>query len=262
MQEEVAASARAHGGGSGPGRDAASGVGVVALGIMCKAPRPGVSKTRLAASLGNETAAGLAARFIADVAATVERVTAPGVARGYAVFAPLDGEEAIRALVPASFGVLPQLGADLGAALRGAMRRLLAEGHAGAVLINADSPTLPPALLERAVAALRQPGERLVLGPAADGGYTLIGLKEDRPELFSDIPWSTSEVLAETLHRAAGLNLAVELLPAWYDVDDLPSLRILQDELAGRRPGFAEPDLVPSPARATAAYMTQAGLIG
>ena len=71
-----------------------------------------------------------------------------------------------------------------------------------------------------------------MLGPAADGGYYVIGVKQAQDRLFEDIAWSTEKVLAQTIERAAELGLAVELLPQWYDVDDCDSLHRLCRELS------------------------------
>lgn len=91
----------------------------------------------------------------------------------------------------------------------------------------------------------------MVLGPATDGGYTLIGVKRDHPELFADIPWSTSDVFRLTLERAASIALAVETLPIWYDIDDALTLQYLRDEITGSALPFALPDLIGGPALAT-----------
>src|SRR5205807_3834985 len=82
-----------------------------------------------------------------------------------------------------------------------------------------------------AARALAAPGDRLVLGPAEDGGYYLIGLKQPHRRLFEDIAWSTERVLRQTLDRAAELGLQTVTLPSWYDVDDVVSLRRLIGEL-------------------------------
>ncbi len=71
-----------------------------------------------------------------------------------------------------------------------------------------------------------------MLGPSEDGGYYLIGLKHPHHELFDRIAWSTADVLAHTIERAAAINLPVELLPTWYDVDDAGTLRLLCEELS------------------------------
>jgi glycosyltransferase A (GT-A) superfamily protein (DUF2064 family) len=133
--------------------------------------------------------------------------------------------------LPANFSLLAQHGATLGDRLLRATEELLAYGYESVCLVNGDTPTLPPACLAAAVEALRRPGERLVLGPAEDGGYYLIGLKRAQTPLFAGIPWSTAQVCALTVERARASNLAVELLPHWYDLDDAASLGRLCAEL-------------------------------
>ena len=99
-------------------------------------------------------------------------------------------------------------------------------------LVNSDGPTLPPSLLRRAVSLLLPPGDRVVLGPADDGGYYLIGTKHAHAHLFTDITWSTDIVAEQTRARVRELGLDLVELPPWYDVDDEPSLRRLVAELA------------------------------
>src|SRR6185503_16710993 len=120
----------------------------------------------------------------------------------------------------------------------GAARDLLSAGHDCALLVNGDSPTLPTQLLADAVCALRRAGDRMVLGPASDGGYYLIGLKRAHRHVFTDIPWGTGDVARLTLARAEEIGLEAVLLPEWYDVDDAESLDWLHAELAGRSPRF------------------------
>jgi rSAM/selenodomain-associated transferase 1 len=228
-----------------------------ALGIMCKAPRPGRTKTRLAAHLGPEQAALLSACFLRDVADAVLAVPETLGRQGYGVYAPAGSEAELAAIMPPAFRLLLQEGSDFGVVLGTAVQRLLADGHDCVVLINSDSPTLPTALLSAAVVALRRTGDRVVLGPAIDGGYTLIGLKRDHPELFADIPWSTGDVLRLTLERAADSALEVEMLPLWYDIDDAATLRLLQEEIAGTPPAFAAAGVIGGRAAATRAMLAQ-----
>jgi hypothetical protein len=122
-------------------------------------------------------------------------------------------------------------------------------------VINSDSPTLPPRLVETAIEALRLPGDRLVLGPATDGGYYLIGLKRPHARLFEGVRWSTPEVLPATLDRAAEIGLPVTLLPVWYDIDDAETFGLLEAEIAGRPLPFAEPGLAGGPAACTRAFL-------
>jgi len=97
------------------------------------------------------------------------------------------------------------------------------------IAINTDGPSLPVDYLTDAVQTLEKVD--LVLGPGEDGGYYLVGMKQPRPEIFKDIPWSTREVLSQTLKKVETLNLTTDQTPYWYDVDILPDLLRLQDEL-------------------------------
>ena len=215
-----------------------------AIGIICKAPQPGRSKTRLAMAIGEVAASELSACFLRDVAAAIEAVPEVLGRRGYGVYAPADGELIMRKLLPAGFGLLLQAGDDLGFVLLGATSALLDAGHDCVLLVNGDSPTLPSRLLVQAIECLRERGDRMVLGPASDGGYYLIGLKHPHEHLFTGIAWGTETVARSTCERANEIGLATTLLPEWYDVDDVKTLRWLQDELAGgstrfRAGGFA-----------------------
>jgi hypothetical protein len=98
------------------------------------------------------------------------------------------------------------------------------------------------------MAELRRPGDRIVLGPAIDGGYYLIGLKRPHAVLFHAVEWSTSPVLAQTLASAAGVAVQLALLPKWYDVDDLGSLQLLLHDLFGAGNPLAVDGLNAAPA--------------
>ena len=210
----------------------------VAVAIICKTPRPGHSKTRLSPPLRPEECAGISACFIQDISSTIASVAGDGRAHGYAVYTPAGTEAELRALLPDRFGLVLQGDGDLGARLDKGISDLIAAGHVGAILINSDSPTLPRALLDAAVEAVLC-GDNLVISPALDGGYTLIGLSKPHPHLFADIPWSTDVVYELTLKRAREINLPVIALHGWYDVDDGASYAMLERELNGVRPPFA-----------------------
>lgn len=206
-----------------------------AIGVICKAPRPGTAKSRLAAAVGPEIAAELSSCFLRDVAAAIEAISKDVGRRGYGVYAPAGAEDILRRLLPPSFGLLLQADADLGNVLFGATRDLLAVPHDRVILVNGDSPTLPTRLLVEAIEALRAPGDRIVLGPATDGGYYLIGLKNAHRAVFSRIEWSTPSVAQTTLQRAQEIALDVTLLPEWYDIDDAETFRWLREELGETR---------------------------
>lgn len=227
----------------------------VAIGIMCKTPRPGMSKTRLKGVVDGTDAAELSIAFIRDVAHTVEGLSVSVGCKGYAVYAPAGSEAELEAIVPPSFDLLLQADQDFGVVLHAAAETLLAAGHDSVILVNSDSPTLPPCLLMAAVAALRADGDRVVLGPAIDGGYYLIGLKQAHADVFADIAWSTPAVLDQTLRSVERAGLPVVLLPPWYDVDDAATFALLEAELAGNPPPFAELGLKGGDASATRAFL-------
>jgi len=227
-------------------------VQAIAIGIFCKTPIPGASKTRLSPPLRPDECAALSACFIHDLATTIGELTREGDVTGYAVYTPAGSERPLRALLPGNFRLLLQRDGDFGTRLATATQELL-NNHAGAILVNADSPTLPGSILRAAVDATRRGG--IVLSPALDGGYTLIGLSRMHERLFADIPWSTSQVHQATVERAAEMGVPVVSVPGWYDIDDAESLSVLQSELAGEILPFAQAGLRGAPAPATRAYL-------
>lgn len=233
----------------------------IAVAVICKTPAPGQSKTRLSPPLRPDECAAISACFIADLTATIARVAEHGDAAGYAVYTPAGTETALRSLLPPGFGLVLQGEGDLGDRLHRGIADLLAAGHAGAMLINSDSPTLPRTILRAAVDALKG-GDRVVLGPAVDGGYTLIGLTRAHARLFADIPWSTADVYRLTLERAREIGVPVVELPAWYDVDDATSYAWLEDEVDGMAPSFAAAGTVGEPAPHTAAFVRNRRVTG
>lgn len=211
----------------------------IAAAIMCKTPKPGHSKTRLSPPLLPEECASLSACFIQDIAHTIDCIADGGGVTGCAVYTPAGSEQTLRKLLPEGFELTLQCEGDFGVRLLHGVTALLNAGHRGAILINSDSPTLPASILRSAVAALRG-GDCVVLSPAIDGGYTLIGLSKPHARLFEDIPWSTNRVYDLTLERARDIGLRVVALAPWYDVDDADSLQILEQELSGSIPKFSQ----------------------
>jgi hypothetical protein len=153
---------------------------------------------------------------------------------GCAVYTPVGSETALLSLLPDGFVLLPQVEGDFGERLFHGIDGLL-QSHDGVLLVNSDSPTLPAKILRAAVEAVRG-GDNVVLSPAIDGGYTLIGLSRPHRRLFEEIEWSTATVFQRTLDRAADIGLPVVTVPGWYDVDEEADLRRLEDELLGTPP--------------------------
>ncbi len=202
-----------------------------ALAIMTKAPRAGQVKTRLTPPLNPEEAAALNRCFLRDLSAAIDN--AGDGSRGICCYTPVGAEEVYRDILPARFQLIAQREGTLEARLIGAVEDLLSVGFSAVCLINSDSPTAPGAVFAEAARILSAPNEQLVLGPADDGGYYLIGMKKLYPRLFHEIDWSTDRVLAQTLERAAEIGLAVHLLPSCYDVDDRTTLARLCQDLLG-----------------------------
>jgi len=204
---------------------------------MVKAPRSGEVKTRLVPPLRAEEASQLSVCFIKDILTNLLTVSGSLPVDCYAAYSPPGSEALFRGFLPQQVRLLPPRSVGLANSLPDAIEDLTASGYEGACLVNADSPTLPTSLLVDAITSLRAPGDRVVLGPATDGGYYLIGLKQPHRHLFHDIAWSTERVYRQTAERASSIGLELVTLPAWYDVDDAASFSWLCRELlGGRRP--------------------------
>jgi len=212
-----------------------------AIAVMAKAPRAGQVKTRLVPPLLPQEARALSAAFLRDTTENIRLAAAAAPIDAFVAFAPAGTEASFDGLLAAGTRMLLADGAvemppridGFGCSLWHAANALLASGYGSVCLLNSDSPTLPTAFLRQAADALGAPGDRVVLGPAVDGGYYLLGLKAPHTRLFEDISWSTEHVAVETSARAEALDLEVVTLPTWYDVDDRASLMRLRDQLFG-----------------------------
>lgn len=184
-----------------------------------KEPRPGQVKTRLARDLGAELAASLYRRL-----AELElRHTQPeaGEYERVVYFAPAGAEPEIASWLPGET-LEAQSGADLGARMARAFEQVLERGARRAVIVGSDVPWVSRGHVRQALAALE--AHDVALGPTGDGGYYLLALARPLPELFERMPWSTPQVLPETLARAAALGLSVSGLEPLDDIDTLVDL--------------------------------------
>lgn len=178
--------------------------------VLAKSPRPGEVKTRLAPAVGPDGAAALARAFLDDTLALARSFPWARVA------VAVDGDASLLE-IPHDVEVWPQGTGDLGERMGRALLRALARGGR-AILIGADSPGLPPRLVEAARSALRAGGA--VLGPADDGGFYLVGLDRCEEGLLSDLPWSRSDTLAHAEARLRRSGRAVARTGRWFDVDE------------------------------------------
>ncbi len=186
--------------------------------VFAREPVLGRVKTRLARAVGDEAALALHRAFLADVIAL-----AHGVAERTVL--AVAGDPNHRELAGLSLERVAQSDGDLGARMDRAIRDSLSYGPV--CIIGSDSPTLPRQDVAGAFIELER--QDIVIGPAGDGGYWLIGARQEIPELFADIPWSTAAVLPETLRRLQGRRYA--LLPQHHDVDEPSDLARLRSEL-------------------------------
>jgi rSAM/selenodomain-associated transferase 1 len=224
-----------------------------AMAVMAKASFAGRTKTRLVPPLTEHEAAQLNTQFLRDCADNLLAAGALADANGWMAYSPAGSEAFFREHLPDSIGLLQTVRPTLGECLCHAAETLLSAGHGAVCLINSDSPTLPVGYLVTAAQALAAPGDRIVLGPATDGGYYLIGMKRLHAGIFEGISWSTNRVLEQTLARAEDLGLAVFSLPSWYDVDDAGTLQTLIGEVIDGRPFRATETA--APAAWTRAYL-------
>jgi rSAM/selenodomain-associated transferase 1 len=195
-----------------------------ALIVFARAPTPGKAKTRLIPALGEQQTAELYRCFLLD---TLERMSPVDASLRVAVADETD-VDAVRGLasqVCPHCEVITQVGGDLGQRMEHSLRQVLDGGHPAAVIIGADSPSLP---LPRIGDALHLASQAdLVLGPCIDGGYYLIGLPAVVPSLFRGISWGSPTVLLDTLQIAKEGGQSVALLEPWYDVDTPHDLALL-----------------------------------
>jgi uncharacterized protein len=195
--------------------------------VFAKSPKPGKVKTRLQPAVSPQIAAALHAACIADTMQLVRKVRGCEVivfaAGGASYFRKLAKKPGTGARLP----VLPQRGVDLGARMASAFRKCFGMGYRQAVVIGTDTPWMGADRVRRAFADMKR--NDVVIGPAEDGGYYLLGMRKFVAEIFREIPWSTERVLDLTLEKITVLKLRGKLLRRDFDLD-----RPMDLEKAGR----------------------------
>jgi rSAM/selenodomain-associated transferase 1 len=205
--------------------------------LLARAPSA-KGKTRLTAHLSEAVARSLRELLLLDTLAAARGT-------GYPVkvcFTPDDAREEMRRLV-GDAALVVQRGADLGARMRHALRDGLAAGARAVVVIGSDLPTLPSRHVVRAfdeLEGLVSPAAPcdIVLGPAEDGGFYLIGARHDLPDIFAGVAWGQRDVLARVSASAEHAGVLVRYAPTWWDVDAPEDLRRCQgyEEFIGDNP--------------------------
>lgn len=192
--------------------------------IFAKQPQAGQTKTRLCPPFSLAEAALIYEAMLHDMLALTNGVVE---VERWLFYAPTaTAADYFKGLAP-QMHALPQHGADLGARLIDAFANAFAAGATSVVVIGTDTPDLPEAYINQAFTLLESTAVDVIFGPATDGGYYLVGARTNWPELFTDIPWSTAEVLSASLHKAATAGISTMLLPEWYDIDTLHDLQQL-----------------------------------
>jgi rSAM/selenodomain-associated transferase 1 len=218
------------------------------LGLFAKWPAPGQVKTRLAARTSALWAAQAARAFLLDLLDRLAGVNA----RRVLAFSPPEAEADIAGLVHGRFGLTTQGDGDLGRRMAMFFTEQFRSGSERVVLLGSDSPTVPVAYVEQAFRELDRAD--VVLGPATDGGYYLVGCKGRVPPVFHEIPWSSPRVLRDTVARLADPSWRLAVLPPWYDVDTLDDWWLLRGHMqamrrAGLDPGVPHTEAVGDPPR-------------
>lgn len=202
---------------------------VRAVGVIAKAPVVGKVKTRLVPPLDPEQAAQLYGAFLRDTLLKALTVPETSVTLFHP---PVDDPSTLDELLPAGVTCVEDTGSGLSDGMQQAFDYCFNHNATVAVLIGADLPTLPASFINEAFTVLECSGDDVVLGPSADGGYYLIGLRAVQPVLFDRMVWSTSDVLKQALDRARRAGLQVALLGTWHDIDDPSDLLQLMREFA------------------------------
>lgn len=187
--------------------------------VVCKAPERGRVKTRLAKDIGEERAYHVYSILMATLFANLS------AGAGYDVCACVDGDIAL--VQAGTVDPIKQHGASLGERIINAIKDC--SSYPVQIVIGSDTPNITVQIVQQAVTSLD--AADIVIGPAHDGGYYLIGMKQLHEGLFEGISWSTEHVLEQTLERATSAGLSVVQLPALRDIDTVDDLTAVMPEL-------------------------------
>ena len=194
------------------------------IAVFAREPVPGKVKTRLIAALGERQALVLHEQMLARIAATIN---ASELAELNLWVTSNPSHEYFLSLCN-EMNIFVQVAGDLGEKMAFTVdHTLVTEAAKSVIIVGTDCPVMDAAYLDSALAALRS-GTDVVIGPAEDGGYVLIGMGRPLPQIFADIPWSSDRVLAETVSRLKASQLTYHLLPMLWDVDIPADLQRLQ----------------------------------
>ncbi len=203
----------------------------VALVIMAKEPRAGLTKTRLCPPFSYQHAAEFAEAILLDTLDLVNQIKEIQLA---IAITPPTAQNYFEKIIPDQGILVPVEGHDIGECIYYAMTQLLSAGYKKVIALNADGPSLP---IEHIYAAIKVLDEKeVVLGPGEDGGYYLIGVKKIQKNIFKNIEWSTDRVFKKTIENIEKLGLSYEVTPSWYDIDTASDVQRLYAEIKNLQP--------------------------
>jgi rSAM/selenodomain-associated transferase 1 len=190
--------------------------------FFIKDPGKGRVKTRLASAVGDKIAANLYRRFLLEMLFTLNR----GTFLFYLCYTPLDSLNDLKDWLGDHYLYMPQIGGHLGERMKNGFLEAFSMNFKRVVLVGSDIPDLPLDFIEEAFASLQE--QDGVIGPSLDGGYYLIGFKNQSfsPRVFDGIRWGTETVLEETMKVFKREELTVHTLKPLRDIDTAGDLRI------------------------------------
>jgi len=199
--------------------------------ILAKNPFTTRVKTRLAEEIGENAACGIYTRMLYQTLNLLVSEPMADTSLTLSLFSPED-RDYFQAAYP-ELAINQQAGKDLGARIQHALQQAFHKGAHKALVIGSDLPFMHWDLLHQAFSLLRD--KAIVLGPALDGGYYLIGMQAPGVDVFQEIPWSTADVLKVTLQKARAAGFQPLLLPEHRDIDHKSDLEAWQAGLMDRR---------------------------
>jgi rSAM/selenodomain-associated transferase 1 len=193
--------------------------------VFVKLPEAGKVKARLSTDLNEDTVCRLYKFFVLDLLDTLRKLR-----HTFRIcFYPADAEAEMADWLGRDLFYIPQAGKDLGERMKNAFIHTFSQGYSEVLLIGSDIPDLPGPLIEEAFEGLKN--NEVVIGPAFDGGYYLIGFRKNTflPGIFQGMHWGTDTVFAKTMEIFKRNRCRVHALTKWRDVDRLDDLRALFD---------------------------------
>jgi len=203
--------------------------------VFAREPEVGFIKTRLTGHLAPEKIVRLYCAFLKDTLQLARQVQCEERLVAYIS----QGEPRYLQEIADGFSLWPQEGADLGQRMSAAMSRCFHSGpEARPIIIGSDTPHLTPARIDEAFRVLEE--DDMILGPSADGGFYLIGMRVEMDDIFKDVVWSSKTVFRQTMKNAQELGRRVKLLPNSYDIDLPQDVQRLKEDL------LEQPDVAPA----------------